>query len=406
MPDDTVCVRCGELLPPDEASCPYCAGSRPFPFFHREPVMLAAIVGLAAGLWLVAHGLTQAYGHRQDHLARSWYSSGDTAMRAGRYQVAIADLQTAVVYSHESPEYRLRLAEALAAEGRLPQAQAYLRALWEEQPGDATVNLQLARLAARRGNTADAERYYNGAIYGVWAADPVQNRRATRLELVRFLLGHDLFQRAQSQLITVAADEPRDPEFLVQIGRMFLQAGDPGRALDQFRSAAREQPHNAAAFAGAGMAAFQLANYSDARHFFDRAVTLDPADSGSADLLEICDLVLQLDPFPARIGRDERNRRVVGDIGRTLNRLEQCATQQKIDLTLLPAGSPVAADYQQLTAMQKQATVRGLAVHPDLVDTAMDLVFRSQSDAATACGPPSGDSFAIFLIGRANGGGR
>ncbi|MGH9524999.1 MAG: tetratricopeptide repeat protein [Terriglobales bacterium] len=406
IPASTVCVRCGEAIPPDEADCPYCAGRKSYPFLHREPVLIAAIIGIAVGLWLIAHGLTTAYSHRQDVLARSWYESGDTALRAGNYSAAIADLQTAVVYSHESPEVRLRLAEALAAAGtpnRTRQAQSYLRALWEEQPGDATVNLQLARLAARTGDVAEAERYYNGAIYGVWASDPMRNRRETRLELVRFLLARDRFQQAQSQLIAVAAEEPQDPELLLELGRMFLQAGDAGHALQEFRLAAKAQPRNPTAFAGAGQAAFQQSDFSNARRYFQRAVALDPADTHSADLLHISDLVLQLDPYAPRLTRDERDRRVVADIARTLERLQECATAKNIYLTAQPPVGPMAIDFQQLTALKAKTTVRALATDPDQIDPAMELVFRSQSDAAKVCGQPVNEDFAILLIGRANG---
>src|SRR6185312_1164698 len=161
-------------------------------------------------------------------------------------------------------------------------AQAYLRALWEEQPGDATVNLQLARLATRSGDVADAERYYNGAIYGVWESNPIENRRDTRLELIRYLLAHDRFQQAQIQLIAVAATEPQDPELLVRLGQMFLQAGDAGHALQEYRLAVKAQPRNAAALSGAGQAAFQQADYAASRRYFQRAAALDPADNRAA----------------------------------------------------------------------------------------------------------------------------
>src|ERR1051326_8514262 len=210
MTSDFLCARCGEEIPPEEADCPYCAHRKQHPFFHREPVLVVAIVVLAVVLWAITHGVTQAYGHREDHLARTWYADGQSAFRAGRLDAAISDFRNALVYSHDSTKVRLSLAQALAANGNIRQAQAYLRALWDEQPADGTINLELARLAARTGNVLDAQRYYHGAIYGVWDGDdPVVRRRTARLELVHFLLSRKAFQQAQSELIAFSVDIDR-----------------------------------------------------------------------------------------------------------------------------------------------------------------------------------------------------
>ena len=92
-------------------------------------------------------------------------------VRAGRLDDAISALRTALAYLPDNFEYRLKLAEALAAAGHTRQAQAYLRALWDEEPGNGTVNLELARLAAS-ADIADVLRFYHGAIYGVWQDNP------------------------------------------------------------------------------------------------------------------------------------------------------------------------------------------------------------------------------------------
>src|SRR4051812_6482973 len=101
MATDPLCARCGEEIPSGEADCPYCAHRKRHPFFHREPVLIVAIVALAVVLWVLTHSVTQAYGHRQDHLARAWYADGQSAVRAGHLDVAISDLRNALVYSHD-----------------------------------------------------------------------------------------------------------------------------------------------------------------------------------------------------------------------------------------------------------------------------------------------------------------
>ena len=212
------------------------------------------------------------------------------------------------------------------------------------------------------------------------------------------------FQQAQSELIALAADLPEDPDVLLQVGGMFLQAGDPARALEEFRQVSRLEPRNAAALAGAGQAAFQQANYPLARRYLQRAVTLNPADTRSAQLLQTSDLVLQLDPYLPRIGNAERARRVLQALEHAGNRLEDCARKLNIDLTRQPPTNPIAVDNADLEALNERASRRVLARDADLVDAAMDMVFRSEADATVACGQPQGADLALSLIARVNGG--
>ena len=403
MAEDQVCVRCGEPISSDEADCPYCGGRKSYPFLHREPVLIAAIVALAIVLWLITHGVTQAYAHREDHLARTWYAAGDAALHDSRITESISDLRTALAYSRADPNIRLRLAEALAAAGQIRQAHAYLLALWEESPADGNFNLQLARLAVRTADMAEAQRYYHGAIYGLWNDDPIARRRSVRLELVRFLLSRHAAQQAESELIALSADLPSDPRWQMEVGGLFLQAGDPGRALAHFRDVIASDPRNAAALASAGAAAFQLRDYVLARHYLQRALALDANDARSGQLLQTAESVLQFDPYIARIGRDERARRVLRAFEQTQYRLEKCAEEKGISLASNPPGVPIAGDYQEFKALTPHIGARSLRDDPDLIDTTMQLIFRSQNDAASTCGQPEGPDLALLLLGRENG---
>lgn len=405
MAEDRVCPRCAEPIPAADADCPYCGGRKAYPLLHRESVLIAAILALALVLWLVTHGVTQAYAHREDHLARSWYASGDTALRTGRVEESISDLRTALAYAHDDTKVRLRLAEALATAGQTRQAQAYLLALWEEAPADGNFNLQLARLAVRTGNIADAQRYYHGAIYGVWNEDPVSRRRLVRLELIRLLVARQATQQAESELIALSADVPSDAKWKIELGSLFLQTGDANRALGAFGDVVRQEPRNAQALAGAGQAAFQQQDYSLARRYLERARSLDSKDAPSAELLQTTEQVLQMDPFVSRIGRDERARRVLRAFEQTRSRMEKCAEQKGIVLSA-PSSGPLTADYQEFDALSPRIGIRALRNDPDLTDAAMQLIFRSQDDAASECGQPQGPDLALLLIGRKNGGGR
>ncbi len=407
MSNDAVCERCGERIPPGETGCPACFGQRKYLFLHRDSILLALVLVLAAVLWAVAHYVTAAYAARQQQLAQEWYSRGDDALGAARLEEAVSDLSTALAYSHESFRVRLRLAEALAAGHHVRQAQAYLQALWDEQPGNATVNLELARIAAGSGEAADAIRYYHGAIYGLWNSDPIRNRRDTRLELIHFLLARGAKQQAEAELIAVAADLPRDANVLVQVGANFLEAGDPRRALQEYLAAARLDRHNEAALLGAAQAAFQNQQYAAAARYAAQALDLNPKDATAEELRRTSELVLAMDPAAPRIGFAEAARRLARAFEQAQSRLESCAAGNGIPLKS-PFGepapqNPLALDYTDLLSLKSRVRSSVLRREPDLLDTAMDVVYRSEADAQQQCGTATGPDAALLLIARQHG---
>ena len=60
--------------------------------------------------------------------------------------------------------------------------------LWVTQPGDGFINLELARLSAKKKDPQNAIKYYRASIYGTWEGDGVVRRREVRLELARYLI--------------------------------------------------------------------------------------------------------------------------------------------------------------------------------------------------------------------------
>ena len=93
-------------------------------------------------------------------------------------QQAVEDFETALVYAkQDDDEYRVRLAESLLAAGRPNEARSRLLSLLEDHPTDAMVNLELARIAAGKGELQDAIRYYRGAIDGIWSPGKIARGR-------------------------------------------------------------------------------------------------------------------------------------------------------------------------------------------------------------------------------------
>ena len=131
-------------------------------------------------------------------------------------------LRRSVTRDPNQRRYRLALAEALATNRRDDDARRELPALRGAQPEDAETNLQLARIEARRGSADAARRFYESAIAGLWRPEQADVRRATRVELIDFLLARNERGRALSELLVLDANLPDAPALQARVGEMFL----------------------------------------------------------------------------------------------------------------------------------------------------------------------------------------
>ncbi|MGH7248210.1 MAG: tetratricopeptide repeat protein, partial [Pseudomonadota bacterium] len=119
---------------------------RPFP---SDTILLLALAGLAALFALTAFATNRYHAHQQS-IGGRWYTEGEAQRKSGAAAAAVESFRTALVYSRDNPLYQLRLAESLAASGRADEAWSYLSSLWDREPENSTVNLELGRLAVRR----------------------------------------------------------------------------------------------------------------------------------------------------------------------------------------------------------------------------------------------------------------
>ena len=363
-------------------------------FLRQRPAMLALLTALAVLFFLTVTGLSKAYHEQRESLGNRWFGRGVGDLAAKRYDAAVTDFRAALLYAPDDYAYQLNLAEALIGMKRTGQAAAYLLNLWDRQPQDGLVNLELARIATQRGQTSEAIRYYNDAVYAVWPADQEINRREARLELIELLLGTSAKAQAQAELVALAANKNNDPALQQQIGDLFLRADDPERALDAYRATLKAEPHNGAALAGAGNAAFQLGRYAPAQHYLQAAVAADPKDAKSADRLATTEMVLSMDPFRRQISVAERNRLVVEAFVTAGQRFKNCAPHNPATLSVQAGLS------DEWSIMRPKVSERALLRDPDLVEPAMDLVFQIERQASTACSQPTGSDLALLLISK------
>lgn len=369
---------------------------------RSELARLVWVVALTVAAVIGTTFLNRAFERTQFATARVWYDRGVVALKAGQAEEAVRDLQAALAHDRDNRQYILRLAQALAEAGKTAQAKAYFLNLWQSEPGNGELNLQLARLAVREHNPAEAQQYYHGAIFGVWGADAIANRRAARQELIDFLLSQNRKQDAEAELIALAGEIPDDPALHTQVGELFLRAGNAKRALDEFQQAVRLDARGEKALAAAGKTAFALGDFAQARSCLERAVRLAPDDASSHDLLESVLTVEAVNPFDPRLRYSERQARAMHAFAVAGRRLQSCAQAKGIDLSA--AGSdPLQADAAQWKELKPQVTPRELRRNPDLMETAANLALDIERHAADACGPPSGDDLALLLIAQTRG---
>jgi tetratricopeptide (TPR) repeat protein len=285
-------------------------------------------------------------------------------MREKRLEDAVAYLHRAVSLNRDDRSYALTLATALASAGQLSAAERALLAIRQSGPEDPAVNIELARLAARRNDFDTAVRFYRNALYAPWTS--AEGPRAVRAELIQFLLSRGETARALPEILAATTDLPDTIHDRLQVAGWFAAAGDERHALDQYRRALRLEADNRAALDGAGLAAFALGDYTRAVRYLRSTRSLQAAHAR-----EVAELVLARDPLVAGIGTNERRRRSQSALHHVRSRLETCSA----------AGVPAELS-QQLERFE--AAVRR---RPDLetITELLKLVARIERETMDRC---------------------
>lgn len=98
-----------------------------------------------------------------------------------------------------------------------------------------------------------------------------------------------------------------------------------------------------------------------------------------------------MDPFRRQLSEAERNRIVLEGFATAGARLNNCTS-----LTTGGTGTqPSLSD--EWSHMKSRLTEAALRRNPDLVEAAMDLVFRIERKTNNVCGPPAGTDLALLL---------
>jgi tetratricopeptide (TPR) repeat protein len=376
---------------------------------RRTPLVLGVLTLIAILAFAAVSRLVTRLKANERQIGWHAYEAGLTQAQAGHLENALDDFRAALTYDRDNPQYQLSLARALRDTGRLNESEAYLLHLWNAEPQDSTINLALARLAARRQSVEDALRYYHNAIYGAWSTDPDNNRRKTRFELIEFLLKQNAKPQAQAELMALAQVLPPDPAPHLMVADLLSQTQDYESALAQYKIALTLDHVNEPALIGAGDAAFHLGRYRSAEKYLQQAVARQPGNARARAQLQTATTILESDPFLRHISDAERNRRIAAAFEHAGERLRNCAQSQGIDLpnklsSETNAQKSFGTDLESLWTGWQAARPRlrrlSSSTNADLPDTLMDLVQEIEEQTSRQCGEPAGLDLALLLGAR------
>lgn len=369
--------------------------------FFRDLLTFLGLALITAVLFLVTLFLFRSFTAHRAALAVRWSGRGQAALDAGKPQQAIVALRTALSYAPGTRSYELLLAQALADSGRTEEASNYFINLWVTQPGDGFINLELARLSAKKNDSRNAIKYYRASIYGTWEGDGVVRRREVRLELARYLIQQRQMNAARIELLIAAGNSPSDPALNITLAGLLVQTGDTADGLTYYQKALHDHPKDQTALEGAGRAAYALGKFAQAHSLLERASEAQSSPSSKqqnlpADLAAMLDnsrRILELQPA-GRLRPAERVSRILADRAIAKNRLDACTAQ---------FAAPKPASLQQLNlrwtsaaAATRATLLRDLAQQ----DSTVQLIYDTELATSQLCGPPSGDDALLLLLAK------
>jgi Tfp pilus assembly protein PilF len=370
--------------------------------FLRDSLTFLVLALVTGVLFLVTLFLFRSFTSHRADLAVRWSGRGKAALDAGKPDQAMVALRTALSYAPGTRSYEMMLAQALADAGHTDEASNYFMNLWVTQPGDGFINLELARLAAKKNDQANAIKYYRASVYGTWEGDGVVRRREVRLELARYLIDHKYFNAARIELLIAAGNSPSGPALNTTLANLLVQTGDIADGYSYYKKALQDAPKNLEALEGAGRAAYDLGNFAEAHSLLERAMESkaspekENASGDLATMLENSKRILELRPS-GKLRPIERVSRILADSVIAKKRFDSCFAQFDEE-----NGPPPALQQLQLrwtsstTTMSRPVLLRSLVQQ----DAAVQLIFDTELQTSQSCGAPTGDDALLLLLAK------
>jgi tetratricopeptide (TPR) repeat protein len=379
---DSICPECGLPLPASGEPCPRCSGGI-VGWGPSRTVFLTLCGLLLIPMFTTTGVIVRLFHDKQTKIANDWEDAGEVNLRTNQTQTAIEDFRNALLYAPDNSRLQLELAEALAAQGQLDEAENYLFNLRSADPEDSLIDLELARIAARQGDVEATVGFYHDAAFGQWPDNAHTRRVATRKELIQFLLKHDRQDQGRAEALSLSADNPADPDIRAAAADFLLQAGDVQSAFGEYQHVLRLAPDNLDALVGAGKAALSLYDFADADRYFSRAIQHGSKEPDVAANRDLAAAAGELDPFDARLSDRERQERILEIFGNAELRTKACLP------AVLSGGPTVPDNLKALAAARAALPVKlSLAVfgaHPEYANQALSWAFAAEKAVSAQC---------------------
>ncbi len=365
----------------------------------RDSFTFLSLSLLTIALFTVTLFLFRSFASHRTELGKRWSARGAASLSQGKPELAVEALRTALSYAPGERSYELLLAQALAASGHTDEAFNYFSGLWDTEPGNGFINLQLARLAARRRDQAQAVNFYRASIYGTWEGDGSVRRRDVRLELAQYLIETRNVTAARAELLVAQGNADNDAVLDLKLGHLFVKAGDRADALEAYLKATEAAPKEPATFVAAGQLAFAMDQFPLAKRLLQEALrtgnspearsTFDHASVSS--LLARTDRLLDLVPSH-KLPAQQRVIRLLEmqDLARL--RLDTCTTR-------FNQPNPQLQDLDRRWSLRKRTDTRTTLLRdPARQDDLLQLIYETELDLDKTCGPATGDNAVVVLL--------
>jgi Tfp pilus assembly protein PilF len=366
----------------------------------HDSIAFLVLTAVAFALFGVTWFLFQSFNSHRAELATQWANRGRAELRQGQAGKAVESLRAALSYAPDDYNSQLLLAQALADSGEIDQATNYYLNLWSARPGDGYINLQLARMARRKGTVPEAVRSYRASIFGDWRGDATFKRRDVRVELADYLIEQKEDAAARVELLIAAGNAPNNLHLDGVFADKLLAAGDSTDALTYYQKAIADNPHNASALAGAGRILFDQGDYEKAHGLLRRAAEDAPERADIAVLAKNAQRLIELS-LARTLPAHERAEHLVADAKIAQARLASCAAGSGADNA--SSGTLFPELQARWTVVGKNAKLNALVENAAGQDTLTQLIFDTERET-TPCGAPTGDDALLLKLAQTNAG--